>query len=156
MLALQGNQLRGIMKIDGPGNRQPLASPTRPKPESDFATAMASAAAPVPAGIDVPKSADFTRMSRKELFDWMNAEIRGGRLSLDDSSGLLSLAARGPLAADSAVPDDTMRCDFVSLARDGIETARLRPDPGAQAMLETAMAVMLRAQGGGSRVSLTG
>lgn len=32
------------------------------------------------------KQADFTRMTRKEVFDWMNDQIRSGKMSLDESS----------------------------------------------------------------------
>ncbi|MES2986838.1 MAG: hypothetical protein V4808_02935 [Pseudomonadota bacterium] len=128
------------MKVHGSGG-QPLPKPAaqnisgRPQ----FATALAAASSPA-------TTTDFSDMSRRELFDWMNAGIRGGQISLDDSSGLLSLAARGT--------DDQQRFDFVQLAQDGIETARLRKDNAAQTMLETALAILQRASG--SRVDRNG
>ncbi len=62
---------------------------------------------------------DFTSMTRKDLFDWMNDRIKSGEMSLDDSSGFLGMTLHLPADAGieaTAVLDDQEKVDFVQEA----------------------------------------
>ncbi|GAB6146758.1 hypothetical protein [Desulfocicer niacini] len=92
------------------------------------------------------KQADFTSMTRKEMFDWMNGQIRSGEMSLDESSPFLGMTIKISVAtghpADMAT--DTMRINFVEKARLGIEAARANNDPDLAKRLQTAIETMHR------------
>ena len=104
-----------------------------------------------PSGQDAA-APNFTRMTRKELFDWMNDRIVSGDLSLDDITAFLGMTVKIPIGAGQDAPialDDRERVDFVQKARDGIAGARSRHDETALRMLETAMRIMQSSQGKG-------
>ena len=48
--------------------------------------------------MDAPSSGvtttDFTSMTRQQLFDWMNGQIRSGAMSLDESSSFLGMTVK--------------------------------------------------------------
>jgi hypothetical protein len=52
----------------------------------------------------VLKQADFTRMSRRELADWVQLQVRSGRLSEEQAGNFQSLT--------QASPDDQLRDGF--------------------------------------------
>ncbi len=54
----------------------------------------------------VLKQADFTRMSRRELADWVQLQVRSGRLSEEEAGNFQSLT--------QASPDDQLRDGFFS------------------------------------------
>lgn len=93
--------------------------------------------------------ADFTAMTRQQLFDWMNGQIRAGKLSLDDSTAFLGMTIKVAVASGQPVPlaGDTSRIDFIEKARQGVVGALERKDPALAKRLETAIAFMLRNQG---------
>lgn len=95
------------------------------------------------------ESADFTAMTRQELFDWMNGQIRAGKLSLDDSTAFLGMTIKVSVASGQPVPlaGDASRIDFIEKARQGVVGALERKDPALAKRLETAIAFMLRNQG---------
>lgn len=114
-----------------------------------FPTPLASAGEPT----DVPKSGvtttDFTHMTRQQLFDWMNGQIKSGAMSLDDSSSFLGMTvkidARTGQPVDMAT--DLTPVDFMDRARQGIAGALWRGDQGAAARLRAALETMQRYQG---------
>lgn len=95
------------------------------------------------------KQTDFTRMTRKDMFDWMNDQIRGGKMSLDESSPFLGMTMKISVATGQPVDmaTDTTRINFVEKARLGIEGALSNNDPDLAKMLQAAIEVMLRQQG---------
>ena len=95
------------------------------------------------------QQADFTSMTRKELFDWMNDQIRGGKMSLDESSPFLGMTMKVSVATGQPVEmaTDKTRINFVEKARSGIEGARANNDPELAKRLQAAIDVMLRQQG---------
>lgn len=108
-----------------------------------------AAAATASNGPATSEPADFTAMTRQELFDWMNGQIRAGKLSLDDSSAFLGMTIKVAVASGQPVPlaGDTSRIDFIEKARQGVVGALERKDPALAKRLETAIAFMLRNQG---------
>lgn len=95
------------------------------------------------------KQADFTSMTRKEMFGWMNDQIRSGKMSLDESSPFLEMTMKISVATGQPVDmdTDTTRINFVEKARLGIEGARSNNDPDLAKRLQAAIEVMRRQQG---------
>lgn len=113
---------------------------------STGATAASNTSVSSDAGI---QQADFTHMTRKGLADWMNAQIKSGRMSLDDSSGLLGMTMAVPVNAPSGrlTLDDRAQIDFFALAQDGMAWARQHGDSAQLQTLQKAMDIMTQHQG---------
>ncbi len=63
---------------------------------------------------------DFTNMTRKELFDWMNNQIRSGEMSLDESSPFLAMSLKvKPSGEPVDMNTDPTKLDFVDMAKRG-------------------------------------
>ena len=118
------------------------AENTNPTP---FSSALATATAEVP----VVKQADFTSMTRQEIFDWMNSQIRNGTMSLDESSSFLGMTIKISVATGQPVDmaTDTTRLNFMEKARLGIEGALSRNDPDLAKRLQAAIDIMTGQQG---------
>jgi hypothetical protein len=112
---------------------------------SSFSSALAAAATETP----TVKQADFTSMTRKEMFDWMNDQIRSGKMSLDESSPFLGMTMRISVATGQPIDmtTDTTRINFIEKARMGIDGALSRNDPDLAQRLQAAIEVMRRQQG---------
>ncbi len=96
------------------------------------------------------KQADFTSMTRQEMFDWMNGEIRSGKMSLDESSPFLGMTIKIPVAAGQQPIDmatDTTRINFIEKARSGIEGALSRNDQDLADRLKMTIELMHKGQG---------
>lgn len=141
------------MKIQGTGH----ALPGQPKPVATGQGAARFDAALTQAGLGEggsPDAAlrDFSKMTRGDLFGWMNERIKAGELSLDDSSGLLGLSGSGAIGAigsglpDAGPPDDPQRVDFFQLAQGRIAAARHRRESEVEAAYLVALGVMQRYQ----------
>ena len=87
-----------------------------------FAAAMAETGGKSEGGTDGP---DFTSMTRQELRDWVNDEIRAGRLTIEESAPFLPLTFRMDETGTFEIPaeTDTQRFDFLAKTRDNIEAA---------------------------------
>ncbi|MDQ2083401.1 hypothetical protein RA307_24730 [Xanthobacteraceae bacterium Astr-EGSB] len=111
---------------------------------------------PAPSGSDGVKTVDFTHMTRQELFDWMNSEIRSGKMSFEESSPFLGMTLQ--VSAETGQPvdmrTDTTVYDFTAIARRGIDGARSRNDEAAAKRLEEALALMQRQQGSVAMVNV--
>ncbi|WP_306605273.1 hypothetical protein [Azonexus sp.] len=95
------------------------------------------------------KPADFTSMTRQEMFDWMNDQIRSGKMSLDESSPFLGMTMKISVATGQPVnmSTDFERFNFVEKARLGVEGARSRNDQDSAKNLQRAIEIMQRNQG---------
>src|SRR5690554_607204 len=73
---------------------------------------------------------DFTSMTRQELADWMNSQIRSGEMSLDDSSPFLGMTVKISATTGQLVDmgTDSERINFIEKARQGYEGALSRND----------------------------
>lgn len=92
---------------------------------------------------------DFTSMTRKEMFDWMNDQIRSGKMSLDESSPFLGMTVKISAASGQPVDmdTDTTRINFIDIARLGIEGALSRNDQDLAERLQNALTIMKNNQG---------
>ena len=111
-------------------------------------TSFSSALSAASAESTTAKQADFTSMTRKEMFDWMNDQIRSGKMSLDESSPFLGMTMKISAATGQPVDmaTDTTRINFVEKARLGIEGARSNNDPDLAQRLQAAIEVMRKHQ----------
>jgi hypothetical protein len=100
------------------------------------------------AGAAGVSQADFSNMTRQEMFDWMNDQIRSGKMSFDERSPFLGMTMKISVATGQPVDmaTDTTRINFPEKARLGIEGALSRNDPGAAKRLQAAIDIMLKNQ----------
>jgi len=106
---------------------------------------------------------DFSHMTPAQMRDAVNRLIRGGELSLDDTSSLLSIMAppSGRLRADGTTVSaaegeriDNTPVDAFAKLRDGLAGARWRNDSMAEAALSRTLAALQRVQGTVSSVDI--
>lgn len=133
---------------------QSTNSANRANGAASFAATLAekiqgAASATASAGTADVKQADFTNMTRQEMRDWMNNEIRSGKMTLDESSPLIGMTMKIPVGGGSEIPaaGDNERIDFTKRARLGIEGALSRNDPEAAKVLQSALDIMMKYQG---------
>jgi hypothetical protein len=92
---------------------------------------------------------DFSNMRRQELFDWINDQLRTGKMSFDESSSFLGMTLK--ISVDTGQPvdmaTDSSRINFIEKARLGLEAALLRKDAESARSLQTALDIMQREQG---------
>lgn len=122
-----------------------LAPPTATR---SSATSFASALAAATAATAPVKHADFTSMTRQEMFDWMNEQIRSGRMSLDESTPFLGMTMKVSAATGQTVEmaTDATRIDFLEKARLGIEGALSHNDQALAERLRAALERMHRSR----------
>ncbi|MBU2568858.1 hypothetical protein [Methylotuvimicrobium sp. KM2] len=97
------------------------------------------------------KQTDFTSMTRQEMRDWVNGQIRSGEMSLDDSRSFMAMTMKVPagVGVGSELPAaDGERIDFTQRVRAGIEGALSRNDQTTLKMLESARQIMSHSQQG--------
>lgn len=88
---------------------------------------------------------DFEHMTRKELADWMNGELKSGRMSFDDSSAFLGMTLNIPVGTgpmNSPSLDNQEQLNFVQKAKDGLGRAEQHDDQATRAMLLKALNLM--------------
>lgn len=112
---------------------------------ASFASALTSATA----AISTAKPTDFSAMTRQEMFDWMNQQIRSGKMSLDESSPFLAMTVKISAATGQPVDmaSDGTRVNFIEKARLGIDGALSRNDADLAKRLQLALDIMHRTQG---------
>ncbi|WP_010460274.1 hypothetical protein [Acidovorax radicis] len=95
--------------------------------------------------------ADFTNMTRQDMRDWVNTQIRSGEMSLDDSRPFMAMTMKIPVGGGQGgelpAESDGTRYDFTQKVRDGIQGAHSRNDETSLKMLESAMQIIQRHQG---------
>ena len=146
------------MKIDSGAsylfaNRTQSTNPAaRADGAASFATTLAGKTQKSPTattGAAGVSQADFSNMTRQEMFDWMNDQIRSGKMSFDESSPFLGMTMKISVATGQPVDmaTDTTRINFTEKARLGIAGAVSRNDPDAAKRLQAALDTMLKNQG---------
>lgn len=73
---------------------------------------------------------DFTSMTKKELFDWMNRELKAGRMTVDESTPFVGLAMDARITETGEliiepIPDDTKKVNFYKNVSESLEYAEL-------------------------------
>jgi hypothetical protein len=91
-------------------------------------------------------SPDFTSMTRQQMRDWVNEQIRSGKMTVAESTPFVSMTAKIRVSDGQIVPaiGDNERIDFIQRARVGIEGAISRSDGNLVARLQAALDVMLK------------
>ncbi|MBN9584076.1 MAG: hypothetical protein J0G34_01640 [Afipia sp.] len=114
-----------------------------------FPAAMSSAGAATDASSSGVTTTDFTGMTRQQLFDWMNGQIKSGAMSLDESSSFLGMTVKIDTRTMQPVDmaSDTTPVNFMDRARGGIAGALSRGDQEGAARLQAALETMQRYQG---------
>lgn len=95
------------------------------------------------------EQADFTGMTRQEMLDWMNDQVRSGKMSLDEGFPFMGMTMKISVATGQSVnmATDASRINFIEKARLGIEGARSRNDSDLARRLQATMEIMRRQQG---------
>jgi len=95
---------------------------------------------------------DFTTMSRSDLRDTVNSLIKSGRLSLDDTTGLVGMM--GPAVMTyagsgdpSAAAYDSSPFDALSALRTAIDGANWRHDDKSAAVFSRTLSALQQLQG---------
>jgi hypothetical protein len=117
--------------------------------DATFASALSAASKATEQTAGVAR-ADFSNMTRQQLRDWVNTEIRAGRMTLDESSPFVGMTIAIPVNGDTVAAERAIsvdRVDFLALTRGGIDGARWRHDDQAAASLERALQIMQQYQG---------
>lgn len=130
----------------------PLHSAPRTQPSSTPDTgpsSFSSALAAATGQTSSVRSADFTSMTRQEMTNWMNEQIRTGKMSLDESAPFMGMTMKISVETGQPVDmaTDTTRINFIEKARLGIEGARSFNDQKLAEGLQRAMDKMHRNQG---------
>jgi hypothetical protein len=88
---------------------------------------------------------DFTSMTRQDLFDWMNEQLRSGEMSFDESSPFLGMTLKISAATGEPVDmaTDMSRIDFTEKARQGIDFYQSHFDYASADALQAALDRML-------------
>ncbi len=88
-------------------------------------------------------------MTRQQLSDWMNDQIRSANMTLDESTPFMLMTMKISVDTFESVDmaTDTMPINFFQKARDGIEGAKSHHDEAGLKMLESALRIMQQRQG---------
>lgn len=123
--------------------RAPASTAASTGPAS-FSAALTAATA----GTASVKQADFTSMTRQEMFDWINDQIRRGEMSVDESSPFVGMTMKRSANGQPVdMATDATRIDFFEKARLGIEGALSRNELDSARRLQAAVEIMHRKQG---------
>ncbi|MGC4003943.1 MAG: hypothetical protein QM811_12780 [Pirellulales bacterium] len=124
----------------------------------DGATAQATTEAQAVAKSDVSgiQALDFSSMTRKTLFDWMNDSIKSGDMSVDESMPFLAMSMKLSTIAGKQddMAADTELVDFFAKAQDGIASALYFKDPALAERYQNAVAKMQSLQGNAVGIDL--
>jgi len=86
---------------------------------------------------------DFTNMTIQELVDWMNGELKAGRMSFEESSPFMAMTLNIPVNGEiPAELDNTTRHNFVERIQTNIEGANSRNDDELLGRLESALKIV--------------
>lgn len=89
-------------------------------------------------------------MTRREMREWMNSEIKRGAMDLDESTPFVFMTLDLPVSSDPVVAEAARerwldeQVNFVDAAQRGLEAARSRHDAENARVLEGAIAIMRR------------
>ncbi|MBQ1657913.1 MAG: hypothetical protein II058_05395, partial [Rhodocyclaceae bacterium] len=94
------------------------------------------------------KPVDFTRMTQKEMRDWINEQLSDGKMTFEESVPLVVLSAFGtPLDAPES---DLPYCNYMQMAREGLHFAQLGGNEYSTVLQKfwgSALSIMQRYQG---------
>ncbi|BAI73971.1 hypothetical protein AZL_a04400 (plasmid) [Azospirillum sp. B510] len=145
--------------ITAPAYNRQMAGRTGPQTDqgvpSSFADTMATTSRKSDQRAEAAASKpDFTHMTHKGLFDWMNAKIRSGEMSFDESTAYVSMSVSNIAGSDELTIDDKTQVDFMKRTEDGMDWARKLGNADLYKRLSTALKAMQSYQGKPDGLSL--
>lgn len=120
------------------------------------ATSFSSALSTAIAESSPTKQLDFNNMSRKDMAEWTNSQIRSGDMSFEDSVPFRLMYMKIPLKEGQTMDmgNDPTPINFFERASSGIEFARSSNDPELAKKLQAAIDKMYRHQGQATDINL--
>lgn len=110
---------------------------------SSFADAMSAATGTSDRRADATASKpDFTHMTHKGLFDWMNAKLRSGEMSFDESTTYVSMSVSNIAGSNELTIDNEKQVDFMQRTEDGMAWAQKLGNADLYKRLSTALKTM--------------
>jgi hypothetical protein len=123
----------------------------RTKSASFSAALSAATAATSRSDAQGAKQADFTSMTRQQMQEWSNDQIRSGKMSLDEGRPFMAMSMKIPVGGGTGgelqLSNDSERIDFTQKVHAGIEGALSRNDDATRKTLESALKTMQQYQG---------
>ncbi len=102
-------------------------------------------------GLPAPSTLDFSNMTRSELRNTVNALIKSGKLSLNDTLGVTLMMGpplkMGPGGTVSIGPDSDSKMDVLLSLQARIDGAKSRDDDKAASMFSQTLTALERLQG---------
>jgi len=126
--------------------RSPKSASTKARFEDGFNAAGTSSSGNTLTG----SGPDFTRMSSNQLRDWINDQIKSGKMTVAESSPYIGLTLNGMPLRDMGNSDTTWQNqprNYLDDVRVGISGAKWRGDHLEQQLLEGMLARLTREQG---------
>lgn len=101
------------------------------------------------------KQIDFHNMTRKDMAEWTNSQIRSGDMSFEESIPFRLMSLKIPLEEGQtiAMSTDPSPMDFFERASSSIEFARSSNDPALAKKLQAAIDKMYRHQGQATNIN---
>uniref|UniRef100_E6VPG3 Uncharacterized protein n=2 Tax=Rhodopseudomonas palustris TaxID=1076 RepID=E6VPG3_RHOPX len=146
------------MSISGIGSSAAAQSITQwssSAKSASAAPASAGGATSSASGSGGVRKTDFTQMTRKDLFDWINSKIASGEMSFDESSTFVSMTVSFREDGAPTGLDDKQQVDFMQAVRNGMARAQKTNDPELFDRLQAALRTMERYQGEVRGVNMT-
>lgn len=129
--------------IAAPAYNRQVGRQTDQAASSAFADTMAAASGKSDrSGDAAANKPDFTHMTHKGMFDWMNAKIRSGEMSFDESTTYVSMSVSNIAGSDELTLDNERQVDFMQRTIDGMEWARTLGNADLYKRLSTALKTM--------------
>ncbi|AWB07004.1 hypothetical protein A6A40_18115 (plasmid) [Azospirillum humicireducens] len=108
-----------------------------------FADTMATASGKSDRSADAAAAKpDFTHMTHKGIFDWMNEKIRSGEMSFDESTTYVSMSVSNIAGSDRLTLDNERQVDFLQRTKDGMDWAQKLGNADLYKRLSTALKTM--------------
>lgn len=85
---------------------------------------------------------NFSSMSRNDLRDWINVQLKAGKISPDDAFSLAAMTMHIPVDGSSMGDDMDQPIDFTADARSGLEGALQRGDKTTEDMLSSVLKIL--------------
>lgn len=105
-------------------------------------TMTTSSGKPVQSGDAAASKPDFTHMTHKGIFDWMNAKLRSGEMSFEESTTYVSMSVSNIAGSDRLTLDNERQVDFLQRTKDGMDWAQKLGNADLYKRLSTALKTM--------------
>lgn len=145
------------MKIDIESSRTFNTQQVRAFDELDTdAISFSSAFSSAIANSSTTKQVDFHNMTRMDMAEWANSQIRSGQMSVEESIPFRVMNMRIPVEEGQAIDisTDPTKIDFFERASSIVEFARSSNDPVLAKKLQAAIDKMYRYQGQATNINV--